>query len=95
MVPGEYWKYQGEHFVKNMTVTGHDGGVGINTSLPRTTKNKTKQKKPNNFKTKNHQNCQEIKLHGSLTTKKLKKKHSSRLHHNTATLVALPWQITR
>ena len=27
----------------------------------------------------NNQNCQKIKLHGSLTTKELKKKHSSRL----------------
>ena len=32
------------------------------------------------MKTKiNNQNCQKIKLYGSLTTKELKKKHSSRL----------------
>ena len=38
------------------------------------------QKKDNNkFKNKNNQNCLQIKLYGSLTTKELKKKHSSRL----------------
>ena len=31
-----------------------------------------------NLKTKNNQNCQKIELHGSPTTKELKKKHSSR-----------------
>ena len=31
-----------------------------------------------NLKTKNNQNCQKIELYGSLTAKKLKKKHSSR-----------------
>ena len=37
------------------------------------------QKKDNdNLKTKNHQNCQKIEFYGSLTTKELKKKHSSR-----------------
>ena len=36
------------------------------------------QKKNNKFKNKNNQNCQKIELHGSLTTKELKKKHSSR-----------------
>ena len=35
--------------------------------------------KDNNLKTKNNQNCQKIELHGSLTTKEIKKKHSSRL----------------
>ena len=40
---------------------------------PRTTK-RTKK-----LKTKNNQNCQKIKLYGSLTTKELKKKRSSRL----------------
>ena len=43
--------------------------------LPRTTKRKT----TTNLKTKNNQNYQKIKLYGSLTTKELKKKHSSRL----------------
>ena len=39
------------------------------------------QKKDNNkFKNKkNNQSCQKIKLYASLTTKELKKKHSSRL----------------
>ena len=32
-----------------------------------------------NFETKNHQNCQKIKLYGSPTTRELKKKRSSRL----------------
>ena len=42
--------------------------------LPHTTKRTT-----TNLKTKNNQNCQKIELYGSPTTKKLKKKHSSRL----------------
>ena len=42
--------------------------------LPDTTKKRLTTK----LKTKNNQNCQKIKLYGSLTTKKLKKKHSSR-----------------
>ena len=37
------------------------------------------QKKDNNLKTKNNHSCQKIKLHGSSTTKEIKKKHSSRL----------------
>ena len=37
------------------------------------------QKEDNKFKTKTKQNCQKIELHGSLTTKELKKKHSFRL----------------
>ena len=43
---------------------------------PRTTKRRT----TTNLKTnkKSNQNCQKIKLYGSPTTKKLKKKHSSR-----------------
>ena len=40
---------------------------------PCTTKTRT-----TNLKIKNNQNCQKIKLYGSLTTKELKKKHSSR-----------------
>ena len=40
---------------------------------PHTTKRTTKK-----LKTKNNQNCQKIELYGSLTTKELKKKHSSR-----------------
>ena len=43
--------------------------------LPCTTNRRT----TTNLKTKNNQNCQKIKLYGILTTKELKKKHSSRL----------------
>ena len=39
----------------------------------------TKRSTTTNLKTKINQNCQKIKLYGSLTTKKLKKKHSTRL----------------
>ena len=38
----------------------------------------TKRRTTTNLKTKNNQNCQKIKLHGSLTTKELKKKHLSK-----------------
>ena len=31
------------------------------------------------MKNKNNQNCQKIELHGSLTTKELRKKHPSKL----------------
>ena len=37
---------------------------------------KTKRRTTTNLKTKNNQNCQKIKLYGSLTTKELKKKLS-------------------
>ena len=37
------------------------------------------QKDNNNLKTKNNQNSQKIELHGSLTPKEIKKKHSCRL----------------
>ena len=52
---------------------GQDGGVGRYTLPPRTTKRRT-----TNLITKNNQSCQKIKLYGSPTTKKLKKKQSSR-----------------
>ena len=39
----------------------------------------TKRKTITNLKTKNNQKCQKIELYGTLTTKLLKKKHSSRL----------------
>ena len=56
------------------TVTSsQDGGIGRYTLPPRT----TKRRKTTNLKTKNNQNCQKIELYGSLTTKELKKKHSS------------------
>ena len=51
-----------------------NGDVGRYTLLPLTTKRLTTK-----LKTKNNQNCQKIQLYGSLTTKELKKKHSSRL----------------
>ena len=38
-----------------------------------------KRRTTTNLKTKNNQNCQKIELYGSLITKELKKKHSSRL----------------
>ena len=50
-----------------------DGVVGRYTLLPCKTKRIT-----TNLKTKNNQNFQNIKLYGSLTTKELKKKQSSR-----------------
>ena len=53
--------------------SGQDGGVGRNGSLPCTTKTRI----TTNLKTINNQNCQKIKLHGTLTTKELKE-HSSR-----------------
>ena len=38
-----------------------------------------KRRTTTNLKTKNNQNCQRFKLYRSLTTKELKKNHSSRL----------------
>ena len=55
--------------------SGQDGGIGKYTLPPCTTKRRT----TTNLKTKNNQNCQEIKLYGNPTTKALNKKHSSRL----------------
>ena len=49
------------------------GGVGRNASLPHSTKRRI----TTNLKTIYNQNCQNSKLHGTLTTKELKK-HSSR-----------------
>ena len=46
---------------------------GISRSLHNQKKDKNK------CKTKNNQNCQNIELYGSLTTKELEKKHSCRL----------------
>ena len=45
-----------------------DGGIGRNTSLPRTTKRTI----TTNLKSINNQKCQKIKLCGTLTTKELK-----------------------
>ena len=47
-----------------------------------------KRRTTTNLKIKYNQNCQKIKLHGSLTTKELKKKHSSRLVGGAETLQA-------
>ena len=38
----------------------------------------TQRRTITNLKTKNNQSCQKVKLYRRLTTKKLKKKHSSR-----------------
>ena len=54
--------------------SSQDGGVGRNTSLPHITQRRI----TTNLKTINNQKCQKIKLHGSPTTKELKK-HSPRL----------------
>ena len=53
--------------------SSQDGGTGKYTLPPHTTKRTTR-----NFKTKNNQNCWKVKLYGSLKTKELKKKYSSR-----------------
>ena len=60
---------------RKIWTSSQDGGVGRYTVSPHTTKRRTTT---TNFKTKNNQNCQKIKLYGSLTTKELKK-HLSRL----------------
>ena len=62
------------HCLKRRSGSGKDGGIGRYALLPRTTKRRI----TTNLKTKINQNCQKIKLYGSLTTKELKKKHSSR-----------------
>ena len=52
----------------NDQTSSQDGGIGRYTLPPHT----NNQKKDNNkFKNKNNQNCQEIELYGSLTTKEL------------------------
>ena len=77
----EYYAKQFEtHFVysgkprfensKSCGVRGQDGGIGRNPSLPRTTKRRI----TTNLKSINNQKYQKIKLHGTLTTKELKKK---------------------
>ena len=49
--------------------SSQDGGVGRNPSLPCTTKRRI----TTNLKSINNQKCQKIKLHGTPTTKELKK----------------------
>ena len=61
-----YWE-------KLIWTSSQDGGIGRYASLPCTTKRRT----ATNLKTKSNWNCQKIELYGSLTTKELKKKHSS------------------
>ena len=58
---------------ENVNTSGQDGGVGRHTLLAHIT-----IRIPTNVKTKNNQNCQKIERYGSLTTKELKKKQSSR-----------------
>ena len=54
--------------------SGPDEGIGRH---PASSHNQKKDN--NNLKTKNNQNWQKSELYGSLTTKEIKKKHSSRL----------------
>ena len=62
-------------FFTKTKASGQDGDIGRYTLLPHTTKRRT----TTNLKTKTNQNCQKIELYRNLTTKELKKKHSSRL----------------
>ena len=62
------------YWVKISGGSGQDGGSGRNASLPCTTKTRITA----TLKTINSQQCQKIKLHGTPTTKELKK-HSPRL----------------
>ena len=55
---------------KYYTTSDQDAGTSRYTLPPRTTKRRT-----TNLKIKNNQNCQQIEVYGSPTTKELKKKH--------------------
>ena len=59
--------------MKKCGTSGQDGSVGKHSSPPCTTTAKITTKLQNNY-----QNCQKIKLYGSLTTKELTKSHLSR-----------------
>ena len=59
---------------KKSRSSSQDRGVGRNPSFPHTTKRAI----TTNLKTTNKQKCQKIKLHGTPTTKELRK-HSTRL----------------
>ena len=60
-----------QQYIKKFTGnSGQDGGIGRDPSLPCTTKRRI----TTNLKSINNQKCQKIKLHGTLKTKKLKKK---------------------
>ena len=90
---------------KEDKTSGQDGGVGTHASPPRT----TIEKNYNQFsQTNNTQNHQKSKLYGSLTTKDLKKPHSSRwvggveswrwdrkvvCHGEVAAAVAAEWMV--
>ena len=77
---GRLWKTQEEfrfsalpgnlETIEEIPSSGQDGGVGRNPLPPRTTKRRV----TTNLKSVNNQKCQEIKLHGTSTTKELKKK---------------------
>ena len=68
------WAHQITSLFVSDTKGSQDGGTGRYTLPPHTTKRRT----TTNLKTKTNQNCQNIKLYGSLTAKELKKKHSLR-----------------
>ena len=89
--PWNYWLGQKVHFffhkmalvvlscfslhLKTILWTfGQDGGIGRHASPPLTTIKRI----TTHLKTKYNQNCQKIKLYGSLTTEDLKRKYSSR-----------------
>ena len=58
---------------------GQDGGIGRNPVLPCTTKRRI----TTNLKSMNNQNRQKSKLHGTLTTKELKKKWTRPVRRQT------------
>ena len=58
------------HSTTSLGTSGQDGGIGKTPSLPRT----TKRRMTTNLKSINNQKRQKIKLHGTPTTKELKKK---------------------
>ena len=60
-------------FKGSVSTSSQPGGISTYILPPHTTKRRT------TTNLKNNQNHQKIKLYGSLTTKQLKKKHSSRL----------------
>ena len=63
------WSYGQISQELSVSSSNQDGHVSRNPSLPRTTKRRI----TTNLKSINNQKCQKIKLHGSLTTKELKK----------------------
>ena len=70
---GDTWDKPGiSCHIRNRT-SSQDGGMGRYALFPHTTKRRT----TTSLKTKNNRNWQKIKLFGSPTTKRLKKKHSS------------------